>query len=52
MTGAPLAQVRRALGLAPGRREDTVLRLVPLNGRVVHVVPRELVQDEQRRQPP
>src|SRR6266576_3772152 len=51
MARAPLGKVGRALRLAAGRSEDAVLRLVPLHGRIVHVVPRELVEDEHRRQP-
>jgi signal transduction histidine kinase len=52
MARAPVGKVGRALRLTAGRSQYTVLRLVPLHGRIVHVVPRELVQDEQRRQPP
>ena len=51
MARAPVGQIRRPLRLAPRRRQDAVLALVPVHGRLVHVVPRELVEQEQRRQP-
>jgi len=45
---APLGEVRRSFRFATRGNEQPVLRLVPVHGRLVHVVPRELVEDEQR----
>ena len=49
--GTPLGQVTRALGLLPRGDEHAVLRLIPVDGGLVHVVPRELVEDQQRCEP-
>ena len=50
MPRSPLGEIRRPFRLPPRGGEHTVLSLVPLDRRRVHVVPGELVQDEQRRQ--
>jgi hypothetical protein len=50
MACAPLRQIRGSLGRAPCRDEHAVLRLVPIDRGLVHVVPRELVEDENRRE--
>lgn len=50
MARPPVGEIRRSLRLPSGSREHAVLGLVPLDRRRVHVVPRELVQYEQRRQ--
>src|SRR5690349_3703142 len=50
MAPTPLREVRRALRLAAGRGEGPMMALVPVHRRRVHVVPRELVDDEQRRE--
>jgi signal transduction histidine kinase len=52
MTLAPLREVGRPLRLAAGGDQHTMLALVPVARRLVHVVPCELVQDDQRREPP
>jgi signal transduction histidine kinase len=51
MARPPLGQVRRPLRQVPGGHEQAVLRLVPVTCRLIHVVPRKLVHDQQRRQP-
>jgi signal transduction histidine kinase len=50
MARTPLAEVRWPLGLSPGGNEQPTLRLVPVGRHFVHVVPGELVQDEERRE--
>src|SRR5919204_5852019 len=52
MARAPLRQARRAFRLTPGGAQDAVVALVPVDGRLVHVIPRELVKDQQWGQPP
>ena len=51
MVRAPLREIGRPLGCAPCRDEHLVLRLVPVDRGLVHMVPGELVEDEQRREP-
>jgi signal transduction histidine kinase len=51
MLGAPFGEIRRPLRLLTGCGEDPVLGLVPLHRRGVHVVPGELVEQEERCKP-
>ena len=51
MAPPPLGQIGRALRREAGGHEEPVLALVPAGRRLVHVVPCELVEQEQRRQP-
>ena len=45
---APLGQVRRPLGCLARGDEQAVVRLVPVDRGFVHVIPGELVEDQQR----
>ena len=50
MPRSPLGQVGRPFWPTPGGSEDSMLALVPADCRLIHVVPGELVQDQQRRE--
>jgi len=47
----PLPQVARAQRLAAGRGEEPMLRLVPCARRLVDPLGRELVDEQERREP-
>jgi signal transduction histidine kinase len=51
MTRPPLGEVPGPLRLVAGSDEDAMLGLIPVGGCFVHVVPRELVQDQHRSEP-
>jgi signal transduction histidine kinase len=50
VAAAPFREIRRSFGLVARGAERPVLALVPLDRRLIHVVPRELVEHQQWRE--